>query len=267
MLSSLATLATAFGKPLFSRAARAVPLWGVTVHTTGTDPLGWSQTKTAADVLQKAVEYYSTTGGPHYVIGWDGTIAAIVADEDMRGAHAGIVAADQKDYYNNTWRPRVSPKGVALWESRWPGKNSPADLVPDGNLSHVNDYWIGVEHIPIRDGQEVYAEPAYPGADFTRAQLDASKKLIDDIGKRHAFPDGWKNTPRLVGHSDLNPIERDAVGAPLWDPPYGTGRAGFDMDFLRSGSGLLGGSGGDSTNILLACAATAFGIWLATKLA
>lgn len=256
MLSPLAILAHSFGHQLFSRALRSTPLYGVTLHTTGSGILDKDLQKTAQGTLQKAVDYYSTTGGPHYVIGWDGRIVAIVQDEKMRGAHAGIQAADQSLYYENTWRNRMSPAGRALWDKLWPGRRSPADLVPNGNLSNVNDYWIGVEMIPITyDGKFYFAEPAFKGARFTKAQHEAAKKLAEDIARRNGFPTGWKNTPRLLGHSDLNPVERDSAASPLWDPGYATGQ--FDMNFVRENSAL---------KIALVLAATAVGVWAAWKL-
>jgi len=253
MLSPLAIAAHAFGRRLFTRAPRSVPLYGVTLHTTGSGILDKDLQKTAQGTLQKAMDYYASTGGPHYVVGWDGRIGAVVQDENMRGAHAGIAAAEQSAYYGNTWRQKVSPTGAALWDKRWPGRRSPADLLPNGNLSNVNDYWLGIEMIPITyDAKYYFAEPAFPGSRFTKAQLDAAKKLSDDIARRHGFPSGWKSTPRFLGHSDLNPIERDTPAQPLWDPPPA------DLAYVKADSGF---------KIALALAATAAGLYVAWRFA
>lgn len=260
--SSLAVPSTSFGYPLYSRSARRVPLYGVTLHTTGTGLLDQDPTKTSAGTLAAALKYYSTTGGPHYVIAWDGTIAQIMADDDMRGAHAGIQAADQADYYNGNWQNRVSPAGLALWQSLWNPNNvtAPQDLLPNGDLNYVNDYYLGIEMIPITyDGQNYFeALPAYDGAHFSQAQEDSAKKLVDDIASRYNFPSGWKTTPgMLIGHSDINPVERDAPGAPLWDPGYATGK--FDMDYVRQ-------TAGSSSLLLILAGLAGLGLaWWATR--
>jgi len=257
LISPLAIPATAFGKSLFSRSWRAAPLYGAMLHTTGSGILDKSATKTADDTLRQAVNYYAGTGGPHYVIGWDGRIVAIVADERMRGAHAAVDEAEQRAYADGSWRQKVSPKGLALWTNLWPGRPSPAALSPTGRLNQVNDLWIGIEMIPITyDGRGYYADPAYPGARFTQAQHEAARRLVDDIGQRHGFPSGWKNTPRLVGHSDLNPIERDSPQLPLWDPGYANGS--FNMNHVR-------GSGARTLLLIGAALAGLGAVYVATR--
>ena len=207
-------------------------------HTTGQgvpSSVGWKGDK----ALDRAIQIYNNSGGPHYVIGWDGKIVATVRDENIRGAHAGVTS-DIKPYYERgVWENKVSAQGVKLWKERWPGKNSPIDLIPTRNLGNINDLWIGVEMIPISgDGRTYYAPPAYPGARFTLAQHEAARNLADDIAKRHNFPSGWKSksSTRLVGHSDLNPIERDSVSLPLWDPGSFGPVPQFSMEFVRGGN-------------------------------
>lgn len=235
MISPLAISPTVFGRQLYQRQARSTPVYGVMLHTTGS-ALPGRITKTADATLAEAVDHYSRTGGPHYVIGWDGRIVA-TTDERSRGAHAGIGEPDVRSAYtNNTWRNRVSPQGVALWETLWPGYRSPRDLIPSRNYGNINDYWIGVEMIPITDGSRYWATPAFPGARFTAAQHKAAQKLAHDIAERYSFPTGWskKGSPRLLGHSDIDPITRDTNSQPLWDPGYANGS--FDLDRVRSGN-------------------------------
>lgn len=235
MLSPLAIPANAYGYRLFERGRRAVPLYGITVHTTGSGILDQSPQKTAAGTMARAVQYYKDTGGPTYVVGWDGKIVAIIADELMRGAHAGIGEADVRAAYaQNTWRSRVSPAGVARWQALWPWAKSPADLIPNRDPNLINDAFLGIEMIPITDGNRTYAQPMFPGAKFTREQHEAVRKLVHDIAGRHKFPTGWANkgSPRLNGHSDLDPITRDSPAMPLWDPGYASGA--FDFNFIRS---------------------------------
>lgn len=226
------------------RQRRSGPLYGIMLHTTGSGlpkKYGWDADKTLAG----AVGLYTNTGGPHYVIGWDGTIVATVADEMIKGAHAGITDATARSAYAaNNWTHRVSDIGAQLWRQRWAPAQSPADLIPGGNLSSINDKWIGIEMIPISAGGSPYAVPAYFGSRFTAAQHTAARKLAHDIASRHNFPSGWsdKMSPRLLGHSDLNPIQRDSSALPLWDPGYIAkpgSVAPFDMGRVRGSSWFL----------------------------
>jgi hypothetical protein len=226
------------------RRRRSGPLYGVMLHTTGSglpSKAGWDGDRALAD----GVRLYTNTGGPHYVIGWDGTIVATVADEMIKGAHAGITDATARSAYAaNNWTGRVSAEGARLWLERWAPAQSPADLIPGRDLHSINDRWIGIEMIPISAGGTPYAVPAYPGSRFTAAQHTAARKLAHDIARRHNFPSGWadKQSPRLVGHADLNPIQRDSAALPLWDPGY-LAKPGtvppFDMDRVRGSSWLL----------------------------
>ena len=237
MRSSLAKPADAYGRRMFTaRGKRSVPLYGVMLHTTGSSlpkSVGWDAKK----ALKKAVDTYTRSGGPHYVIGWDGTAVATIADEYTRGAHAGFGShQSSKSYYDRgkgAWEKYVSDEGARLWHKQWPGKGSPTDLVPNRDLNKVNSYWLGIEMIPITAGGKNYAQPAYPGSRFTAAQHTKAAALSRDIAARHGFPFGWANSPRLIGHSDINPIDRDHRDLPLWDPGYHTGL--FDMGRVRGG--------------------------------
>lgn len=234
-ISPFAVPADRLGFRMFTeRTTRKVPLYGVMLHTTG----GGVGTKAAGDraeALKIATQIYTDSGGPHYVVGWDGTIVATVADENIRGAHAGIDSATQRKYLENDWQADVSAEGARLWAQRWPGRNSPVDLVPDGQLDHINDHWIGIEMIPVTPGGSTFwARPAFKGSRFSTAQYAAVKRLIHDIAQRNQFPVNWASPTltRLVGHSDINPIARDTSRLPLWDPGDHIGL--FDMDSVRA---------------------------------
>lgn len=240
MISSLAIPATQFGRRMFTgRSARGLPLYGIVVHTTGSGIIGSGNEDTA---LNKAVEIYTNSGGPHYVISWSGKIVAVVADERIRGAHAGLAntptAAVNAYLARSGWEQMLSARGAQLWHERWPGRRSPADIVPDGNMNNINTLYLGIEMIPITGGGAVFAPPMYPGARFTRAQHVALRDLINDIARRHNFPAGWnsKGSTRLVEHSDLNPVERDSPSLPLWDA--GSAFKAIDMDFIRGGGSM-----------------------------
>ncbi len=57
--------------------------------------------------------------------------------------------------------------------------------------------------------------------------------LCADIGKRHGFPDGWQHTSRLVGHEDVDILERmDSHGG--WDPGYLRAQPYFDFRYVRN---------------------------------
>lgn len=253
MISSVAKPASAFGRtPFAGRSFRTTPLYGVMFHTTGSGVPN-ATAKTPEATLAKALDIYTRSGGPHYVIGWDGTTVATIADDQIRGAHAGITDATVRSaYLNGGWESRVSPQGVALWKARWPGAKSPIDLIPNRNPSNINDYWIGVEMIPVTSGGAAWYPPAYPGSRFSAAQHASARRLADEIANRYGFPAGWKSPSqsRLVGHSDLNPVDRDTPGLPLWDPGYHTGM--FNMDNVR---------GGDLGWLVAAGLAVAAGLW------
>lgn len=217
-----------------ARRARGRPVYGVTLHTTGSG-LPRNTAKTTNATLAEAARIYTRSGGPHYAVGWDGTIVATVADERIRGAHAGIESTLKRKYQDGSWVNSVSGPGLSMWRRRWPGARSPVDLVPTRKLSDINDLWIGIEMIPVTPGGSTFWAQPRGTTRFTQAQHDAVRRLVDDIGRRHNLPSGWKNTTRLIGHSDLNPITRDTASVPLWDPGY---PYAFDMDYVR-GSGRL----------------------------
>lgn len=233
MISPLAIPAERFGHAMFTdRRQRSLPVYGVTLHTTGSGLLD-KTAKTTNATLTEAARIYTDSGGPHYVIGWDGTIVANVADERIRGAHAGIEDEDaRRRYHDDTWQERMSPLGYQMWRMRWAPARTPVDLIPTRTLSDINDLWIGVEMIPVTDGKVLWAMPMRKGLRFTRAQHDAARALVDDIGRRHGLPRDWKRRggTRLIGHSDINPIERNSPSLPLWDPGY---PYAFDMDHVR----------------------------------
>ncbi|MDX1421490.1 MAG: N-acetylmuramoyl-L-alanine amidase [Kiloniellales bacterium] len=214
---------------------RSTPVYGVTVHTTGSGLPKKSSALTPMATLQRAVRYYTDSGGPSYVIGWDGTIVATADTEKRRTHHQGIASAEKSKYASGQWQREVSPAGLRIWQRRWPGRRSPIELVPDRNLSHTNDYWIGIELIPVTDGSTTWFPPKAPGRRFSAAQHESLAKLLTDIGKRHGLPSGWKESARLVAHSDINPLTRDTRAMPMWDPGF----TNLDWSFVKSGG--LGG--------------------------
>jgi N-acetyl-anhydromuramyl-L-alanine amidase AmpD len=189
---------------------RSAP-WGVCLHTTGSG-LPRKAKRLGRDELEVAVEYYVGTarGGPAYVVGGDGQVVQ-VADEDEHTFHVGSYGPAGEDrrgqYLSGEWRRLAPPRAVELWEARWPGKRCPQELFPS---VHPNADYIGVEIIPRLSAQG-------DGLRFSDAQHGAVGRLLADIGRRHAWLDGWWRTPRLVGHEDVGLLDRSDAGGG-WDP-------------------------------------------------
>jgi hypothetical protein len=165
------------------------------------------------------------------VIDHDGTIYQLAPD-DIVTAHAG--GANKSAYASGSWSSIVSPETARRWRAKWPGYTNPYQLFPG---SSPNTNYVGVEMIPIGDG--FGGSPMRPGLRFTTAQHNAAVKLANDLASRHGFPSGWKSTSRLLGHEDVDPIERSDAGGG-WDPGWLRNAPYFDFDFVRSsGGGLL----------------------------
>lgn len=256
MISPLSIPASQFGYGMASfQGARKSPIFGVVVHTTGSGLPKKARSLTAADTLAEGVRYYATNGGPVYVVGWDGRIVA-VADEATRTWHCGVDDATARTLYRSgsAWMSKATPAAAARWRSRWPAYQSPFDIIPGGE--DCNSAYIGIEMIPVTDGSSVWTTPMRPGLRFTRAQHEAVRKLVDDIGRRHGFPAGWKSSRRLIGHFDVNPLERQDSGGG-WDPGYQRANPYIDWAYIR---------GGLDGTVVLKLALTGFVAWGAYQL-
>lgn len=230
MISPLATLITS---PFHTGQTRPVPVFGVTFHTTGSG-LPAQALAAGKNPVQAGIDYYRTSKGPMYLIGWDGRIVATAADESVRTWHAGVEANERRPLQDGSWRKMVSPATAAAWDRAWgPTKNpiagAGASLIPSDD---PNAATIGVEMIPVTpDGRTLWAKPARPGLRFTAAQLAAGRALASDIARRHRWPAGWRKT-RVFGHEDLNPIRRHDAGGG-WDPGFLRSSPYVDMDAIR----------------------------------
>ncbi len=191
----------AVGDGTFRRSSpRTLPVYGLCVHTTGSGPATKAK-GTARTPLQIALDYYvrGGEGFPHYLIGYDGTIHAI-CDEGHVAWHAGWATRGGK----SRWESWTAP---TWWSAVWRRWNAatPANLLPPG-ASSPNQVYIGVE---------LLADPT--GWGFTSAQYDALTRLVVDVFRRHGIPLSEPPNPRLLGHEDVEPIERaNASGG--WDP-------------------------------------------------
>ena len=217
-------------RPLVHRSARTLPVYGVCVHTTGSGP-AITGGKTGKAPIAVALDYYFGPEGlgPHYVVGYDGTIYA-VCDEGQVAWHAGWQPIGGKA----RWASWTAP---AWWSAVWRPWNAatPADLLPPG-ARDPNQVYIGVELLADQTGWG-----------FTEEQYDSLARLVLDVAWRHGITIPAAPSPRLLGHEDTNPIGRETKGVGGWDP--GAHRTDPKFSWARLWSrmqALHGGSGGQA---------------------
>lgn len=215
--------------------------WGLLLHTTGGGVVSKAHAH-GTTPLAEAIRYYIESqndpsgkqgykwGGPGYVIDYDGSIHQ-VAPDNVETAHAG--GPYRAEYLSGDWEAHIarmhgSTEAAAQWRRRWPTFRNPYSLFP----SHSpNIDYVGCEMVPIGDG--FGGAPMAPGLRFTRAQHEAAIALGRDIALRHGWPLGWAASSRLVGHEDVDPLERaDKHGG--WDPGYNRDVPYFDLGYVRT---------------------------------
>lgn len=211
-----------------TRRARA---WGFLIHTTGRGLVDKARKK-GLSPIKVALDWYRDSqngangypwGGPGYVLDHDGKIYQI-ADDLVLTNHAG--GPDRARYLDGSWARMVSPETLARWRAQWPRHKSPQSLYPSRS---ANADYVGLEMIPCGAG---FGTPMRPGLLFTKAQHDAVAALGRDLALRHGWPAGWAKTGRLVGHEDVQPLQRsDARGG--WDPGHLRARPYFDFPAIR----------------------------------
>lgn len=208
--------------------------WGYLIHTTGggITAKAKKEKRTPIDV---ALDVYINSqngsngylwGGPGYVLDHDGTLYQLAPDNVLTN-HCG--GPNRQRYRNQSWRNIVSATAAQRWDDQWRalGFDDPYDLFPSKT---PNRDYVGLEMIPCGDG---FGTPMRKGLRFTAAQHDAAVKLGRDLGARHGWPISWARTSRLVGHEDVDIIERDdAKGG--WDPGYLRADPYFDFEYVRS---------------------------------
>lgn len=228
----------AFRSPLARQAAvrdprdaprRGVP-WGFLIHTTGGGVTDLAK-KRGERPIDVALRVYVGAqngdngylwGGPHYVCEHDGTIHQIAPDDAMT-AHAG--GYNRGRYFDGSWAP-VFPEATARWRKQWPAYAHPYELFPSTSPNH--DY-IGLEMIPCGDG---FGRPMRAGLRFTQEQHDVAIRLAHDRARAHAWPAGWQRTSRLLGHEDVDPLNRADRGGG-WDPGFLRAAPFFDFEYVR----------------------------------
>jgi hypothetical protein len=223
-------------------------IYGVAIHTTGSGVVDHSLYETVVvgkrkirrrrkeplNPLAVAVDIYRASqngangykwGGPTYVIPHDGTPYQLCPEEVFTN-HCG--GPNRRFYRSGSWINKVSPITVAKCNAQWgPRFNDPYDLFPS---TTPNRDYVGVELIPCGAG---VGDPRTKGERFTKLQYESLIELLRDVGSRHQFPAGWWRGPRLVGHEDVDPIQRHDKGGG-WDPGFLRGQPYFDFDYVRS---------------------------------
>lgn len=207
--------------------------WGLCVHTTGSGvptkaaKKGKRPIDVALDIYRKSQSGWLHPykwGGPTYVLDYDGALYQLAPDEVMT-AHCG--GPHREKYLSGVWVKGVSLETYAHWVDSWrPRYESPQHLFP--SKSPNTDY-VGVEMIPVLDAPIAMA----PGLRFTRAQHDGVISLGKYLAARHGWPLGWANSSRLVGHEDVQPLERQDKGGG-WDPGWLRAKPYFDFGYVRS---------------------------------
>lgn len=211
---------------------RRLPIAMVVVHTTGTGIVQAAR-DAKRDPLDEALRRYRRVGGvfPHYVIGTSGRTVQ-VASEDVIAWHVGIESPQWVQYETGVWTRRVAPSALEAWQDRWPGRQSPLDLLPmDGaRRARPNDVSIGVELVPT--GSAKYTGP---GKVYTGEQYQALAELLADIAARRG------HMP-VLGHEDLEPLDRwDRGGG--WDPGALRADPWFDWRRVTRAVAALGAPG------------------------
>lgn len=235
---SWSSLATKVPGALPPAGARIRSPWGLCLHTTGRGVVKHAagQRRPAIDV---ALEIYLSSqsgalhgyrwGGPTYVMDYDGSLHQLSPDEAMT-FHAG--GPDRQDYLDGDWVQRLQASGravaTALWRRRWGAHyRSPQHLYPGPT---ANGPYVGVEMLPIDYRQG--GDPMGAGLLFTRAQHESAVALGRDLAARHGWPADWAAGPRLVGHEDVQLLERSDHGGG-WDPGSLRERPYWDMEWVR----------------------------------
>lgn len=196
---------------------RGNPVFGLAVHCSGRGIVEQAR-KLGVDPIEHAIAYYrSAECSCHYVIGYDGTIVQITAD-DRRVPHVGVAADERQLYLSGRWMTdrRLASSAVARWHQYWAtdsgyGFSSPQHLFPS---SAPNADYVGAELSPLE-------KPRDNGLWYTDEQHQGVAELADDLRRRHGWPAWWTEgalpCPRLLGHEDLDAFGRwDAGGG--WDP-------------------------------------------------
>ncbi len=192
-------------RPAYRKRWRRLKPYGLAVHTSGRGIVERANRK-GVEPIRLALEWYRKKAGPHYVIGYDGTIFQIQSDW-IRGAHIGTKIGERLSYLSGRWVNKVSTKPLDLWTEKWAHYKSPQHLFPGRS---PNGAYLGVEMIPLLRANK-------DGTWFTIEQHRAVGRLYEDLCRRHGWPKTREQSPRLIGHEDVSAYSRWQRGGG-WDP-------------------------------------------------
>lgn len=216
-------------KDLVPDKPRGRPVFGLVVHTSGRSIVARAGRR-GEDVLDHVADYYRAAAySCHYVIGWDGRIYQITAD-DRRVPHVGVDAAERRLYLSGRWGKdkRLASSAVARWTALWK-QPSPQHLFPS---SAPNSDYVGVELPPLSQAPVI---GPMQGLWYTAEQHEAVARLADDLRDRHGWP-AWPTAlpcRRLLGHEDVDAFGRwDRGGG--WDPGALRSAPRFDWAAVRA---------------------------------
>jgi N-acetylmuramoyl-L-alanine amidase len=213
--------------------------WGFLVHTTGSGVTALAK-KQGKTPLEVAIEIYIASqngsngymwGGATYVCDYDGELYQLAPD-NVKTAHCGgrsekYPQGTRAFYIDGTWVTKLPVAVVDLWRWQWPTRRHPYSLFP---TTDPNTAYVGIECIPIADG--FGGSPMAPGLRFTTKQHNAVAELGKDLARRHGWPEDWSKTGRLVGHEDVDILNRsDKRGG--WDPGWLRKAPYFDFTYVR----------------------------------
>jgi len=240
-------LARLLSTPTEARTA-AVDL--VVIHTTGSGLAALAAKRApdhmAAGYWAAAWDWYESSGAPffgHYLVAPNGDVVQL-ADEGHAALHT---AALSRRYERPDWAEWARPLHASRlpaselvagwarhgrdpsvvfdwWWARWPGLDSPLDLL--GGDRYVNRRSVGVDLLPAPDGT------------CTPERITAALELCADICARRSID----ATPaRVVCHEDLDPLRRgtrvNARGVIIgtgWDPGRRFPRTAFHADLTAA---------------------------------
>lgn len=203
-------------------SSRSIPLSYIVCHTTGSGVIAQAQAagKTAPhDIARFACEFYARGGNnvsTHLLVDWEGLVWQILP-LNVDGWHSGWDAQQKTLYASDAWQQwshpvngnmgKYAPVGdYATWKSLFPGKTSPAQLLPAGATS-PNKGSISIDLLACPYGKT-----------WTPEQVTAFKQLVASIKTQAAIA-------HVYPHSYLDPITRmtqtvrGQIIEKTWDPP------------------------------------------------
>jgi hypothetical protein len=221
----------------YDKSNRTAPVFGLIVHTTGSGAPN-KAAEEGISVLEWCARRYSKTYGCHYVNGHKGAQGGqliLVGTEEEKPHTVGMT--EQNDSIRaGRWKKDISATTLKYWEANWGDDYANANALFPGNSA--NNVYVGMEMPPCvwyntkTKKTVVSAKPMRDGLKFTRAQHDTVILLSIDIAERHALPDGWWLTPRIIGHEELSPISRSQKTGG-WDPGWLRAKPYFDFGYVR----------------------------------